>query len=64
MNTILDLRYGDDIWLSKRSALPKVGGIPSLIVVVVTDSQTAQGGSTSLGKVRLQLFELAQKRGR
>jgi len=35
MNTILDLRYGDDIWLSKRSALPKVGGIPFLKTVLL-----------------------------
>ena len=35
MNTILDLRYGDDIWLSKRSALPKVGGIPFLKIVLL-----------------------------
>ncbi|KAJ3563009.1 hypothetical protein NP233_g9220 [Leucocoprinus birnbaumii] len=44
LNTTLGLRYGDDIWLSKRSALPK-------------------GGSTSLGRVRLRLSELAQMHG-
>ncbi|KXN87879.1 Aspartate--tRNA ligase, mitochondrial [Leucoagaricus sp. SymC.cos] len=44
MNTTLKLRYGDDIWLAKRSALPK-------------------GGSTSLGRLRLRLSELAQSRG-
>ncbi|KAF9449901.1 hypothetical protein P691DRAFT_774346 [Macrolepiota fuliginosa MF-IS2] len=44
MNTALKLRYGDDIWLSKRSRLPK-------------------GGSTSLGRVRLHVSELAQSHG-
>lgn len=60
-NEALSLSPGDDIWLATRSKIPSVCDLLNVSYSAVLT--TEQGGSTSLGRLRLRLSELAQARG-